>query len=281
MLTNKIKTLDIKVKRNIDSLFLGTYKTFFKWRWLEFSDFREYEPWDDIKTIDWIISAREWKTFTRIYREERELSVNFLLDLSSSMKFWLWEKTKWDSLEELFFILSYSRVKNWDKVWAILKDKNKFVYLNAKKWKDNIFSIASKIEENQELWNTFSIDESILFLNNLKIKNNLVFIITDKLDFDERLFKIASLKNEIIFIHIFDDFENTLAWLDGIINFVWDDWKNIIINLNDKKKVKEYLSYRFEKLENFRKKLAKLDVKYLKIDNKTNIYKELYKMFNK
>ncbi|MDD4151690.1 MAG: DUF58 domain-containing protein [Candidatus Gracilibacteria bacterium] len=281
MLTNKIKTLDIKVKRNIDSLFLGTYKTFFKGRGLEFSDFREYEPGDDVKTIDWIVSAREGKTFTRLYREERELSVNFLLDLSSSMKFGLGEKTKRDSLEELFFILSYSRVKNGDKVGAILKDKNKFVYLNAKKGRDNIFSIASKIEENQELGNPFSIDESILFLNNLKIKNNLVFIVTDKLDFDERLFKIASLKNEIIFIHIFDDFENTLLGLDGIINFVGDDGKNIIINLNDKKKIKEYLSYRFEKLENFRKKLAKLNIKYLKIDNKTNIYKELYKMFNK
>lgn len=281
MLTNKLKSLDIKVHRNIDSMFLWTYKTFFRWRWLEFSDFREYEPGDDVKNIDFIVSAREWKTLTRLYREERELSVIFLLDLSFSMKFWLQEKTKFDTLQELFYILAYSSVKNGDKVACILKENDKFSYIKAKKWKANMFSIASKIEQIIDNSYDFSINEALNFLNNLKIKNNLVFLISDKFDFDEKILKMASIKNEIVFFHVFDDFENTLNWLSWVVNFVWENNENISINLQDKKKVEEYIKYRKNKLNVFKNTLAKLKIRYLMLDNKKNVFRELFLMFNK
>lgn len=282
MLTKKIKTLDIKVKRNVDSLFLGNYKTFFKWRWLEFSDFREYEAWDDVKNIDWVRSASEWKTFIKLYKEERDLSLIFLLDLSESMKFWLKDSSKADLIEELFFILSYSWVKNWDKIGLILQNWNSFSYLKAKKWKENMFLLASKIEETlQNNQNNFSIDEALLFINNLKLKHNLVFILTDKFDFDEKKLKLANLKNQIMFFHIFDDFENTLLGTNWLVHFVWDSGENITINLSDTKKVAEYRAYRENKSKNFSASLAKLNIKYLSLDNKKNIFKELFLMFSR
>lgn len=282
MLSEKIKKIDIKVQRNLSSFLVGNYKTFFKWRWLEFADFREYVPWDDTKNIDFIVSAREWKTIIRQYKEERELSIIFLLDLSPTMNFGLSGKTKLEILEEVFMTLSYAAIANNDKVWIILQENNdKFAYLNPKKWKANLFNLLNKIEEFSKKEINFNINASLTYLNNLKSKDNLIFIISDKLDLDEKILKVSSIKNEVIFISVFDDFENTLEWMDGLVSFSDFSGNSITINLNDKKKKWEYLAYRQEKLENFRKLLAKLNIKYLLLDNKINIFSKLFLMFKK
>lgn len=282
MLSEKIKKIDIKVQRNLSSFLVGNYKTFFKWRWLEFADFREYVPWDDTKNIDFIVSAREWKTIIRQYKEERELSIIFLLDLNPTMNFWLLDKTKLEILEEVFMTLSYAAIANNDKIWIILQENNdNFIYLNPKKWKANLFNLLKKIEEFSKKEINFNINSSLNYLNNLVSKDNLVFVISDKVDIDEKILKISSIKNELIFISVFDNFENTLEWMDWIISFSDFSGNSITINLNDKKKKWEYLAYRQEKLENFRKLLSKLNIKYLLLDNKTNIFSKLFLMFKK
>lgn len=282
MLSEKIKKIDIKVQRNLSSFLVGNYKTFFKWKGLEFADFREYVPGDDTKNIDFIVSAREWKTIIRQYKEERELSIIFLLDLSPTMNFGVKNESKLEILEEIFLTLSYSAIANSDKVWVILQDNDeKNIYFSPKKWKANLFNLTNKIEEFSKKEINFNINASLNYLNNLKSKDNLVFIISDKLDIDEKLLKVSSIKNEVIFISVFDNFENTLEWMDWIISFADDLGNSITINLNDKKKKLEYLAYRQEKLENFRKLLAKLNIKYLLIDNKKNIFSELFLMFKK
>jgi uncharacterized protein (DUF58 family) len=282
MLSEKIKKIDIKVQRNLSSFLVGNYKTFFKWRWLEFADFREYVPWDDTKNIDFIVSAREWKTIIRQYKEERELSIIFLLDLNPTMNFWLLDKTKLEILEEVFMTLSYAAIANNDKIWIILQENNdNFTYLNPKKWKANLFNLLKKIEEFSKKEINFNINSSLNYLNNLVSKDNLVFVISDKVDIDEKILKISSIKNELIFISVFDNFENTLEWMDWIISFSDFSGNSITINLNDKKKKWEYLAYRQEKLENFRKLLSKLNIKYLLLDNKTNIFSKLFLMFKK
>lgn len=281
MLSEKLKKIDIKVQKNLSSFLVWNYKTFFKWRWLEFIDFREYVAWDDTKNIDFIVSSREQKTVVRQYMEERELSIIFMLDLSPSMQFWVSDKNKIEMLEEIFFTLAYSANANNDKIWLILQDFNKISYFTPKKWKANMLSLASKIEEFSSKNIDFDINSNINFLNNLKSKNNLVFIISDKLDINDKILKIASIKNEIVFVSVFDDFENTLNWLDWLMSFSDESWNTIEINLNDEKKKIKYLNYRQEKLDNFRKKLAKLNIKYLSIDNKKNIFGELLLMFKK
>lgn len=282
MLDEKIKKIDIKVQRHLSSFLIWNYKTHFKWRGLEFADFREYSPGDDVKNIDFIVSAREWKTVIRQYREERELSIIFLLDLSPSMDFWIWDKTKLETLEETFLILAHSANANNDKIWIIFSDINdKFIFSNPKKWKANLFNLLNKLTDFSNKKVNFSINWALNYLNNLKSKNNLVFVLTDKTEIDEKILKISSIKNEIIFISIFDNFENTLNWLDWIMTFS-DFWDNsITINLNDEKKKLEYVSYRKEKLEKFKKILAKMNIKYLCLDNKTNIFSEIFMMFKK
>lgn len=273
------KKIDIKVKRLVDSLFVWNYKTAFKWRWLEFSDFRQYDFWDDAKYIDFVASKREWKLLIKRYEEERELNVFFLLDLSESMKFAYDKKSKIDTLIEIFYILSFSAITNNDKIWALIFNEKWFILVSPKKWKNNLMKIIHIIQNNsiKEI-KDFNVNKLFSFFNSLKIKNSLVFLLTDKTDeVDEKNLKIQSFRNDFVYINIFDYVENNLFSNDIIKLWFWR--KVFFINWGNNKKIEEYKSLRKEKLKNFKNKLSKYKIDYLFFDDKTNIFKELLKFF--
>jgi len=117
MLNKKYKLLELKTKALVDSLFIWNYKTKHKWRWIEFADFREYTHWDPVKTIDFVKSEKAWKTLIKLYEEERELSVYFLIDIKDSFLQKFWNKTKKDSLLEIYYLLWLTAIQSWDKLW--------------------------------------------------------------------------------------------------------------------------------------------------------------------
>ncbi len=293
-----IKKLNLKINRLVDSLFVWNYKTFFKWRWLEFSDYRLYDENDDAKYIDFLASAREGKLLIKRFEEERELTVFFLLDVSESMNFWE-EKTKIDTLIETFYILAYSSQKNNDKVWSLVFYENGYEFVKPGKWAKNIHRILEvintsplapqvqpspltplpwgrgEIMENQN----FSINKLISTFNNLPIKNSLVFLLTDKMwEIEDKNLKILSLKNDVVYINIFDYLENNLVDDTSVLK-IWNSIKTFFINLRDKEKISKYKKLRQEKIEIFKQKLNKLKISYLFIDDKTNIISTLFKFF--
>ncbi len=302
MKTKDFKKLDIKTRRLVDSVFLGNYKSSFKWRWLEFSEFRSYEYGDDAKYIDWLVSAREWKTIIRRYEEERELNILFVLDLWASMNFGILGK-KLDLLKEIFFILGLSAVESSDRIWAILFWWEKEKIINFKKWKVGLFSILREIDiykknisekinsKDSLLTEGFSPLKNIFryfskksnkietkldlsFLNKTKIKNSLVFILTDKLEVNKRQLGIAEEKNDLVFINVFDSFENNLNL--GKINMtLWSEWDDLNIDLADEKKKSEYVKFRKEKIDNFSNIMNRNQIDYLYLDETKNIYREL------
>lgn len=274
-----IKKLNLKINRLVDSLFVWNYKTAFKWRWLEFSDYRLYDENDDAKYIDFLASAREWKLLIKRFEEERELTVFFLLDLSETMNFWE-EKTKIDTLIETFYILSFSANKNNDKIWAIIFNENGFEFIKPWKWIKNIHKILEIIQKNNiKKIADFEVNKLITIFNNLPIKNSLVFLLTDKIwEIEDKNLKISSLKNDFIYINIFDFIENNLIEDDWIFRFK-DKFKTFFINLRDKQKVLKYRELRKTKIKNFAKKLNNFKISYLHLDNKTNIFSKLLVFF--
>ncbi len=275
MKLKEFKKLDIKTKKLVDTIFLWNYKSSFKWRWLEFSEFRSYEYWDDAKYIDWLVSAREGKTVIRRYEEERELNILFMLDLWTSMNFWI-SKKKIDLLKEIFFLIWVSAVESSDRVWAILLWWEKKKIIKFKKWKVALFNILKEIDNYKSVpkkWKKIWLK----FLNNSKIKKSLVFVLTDKTEIKEKQLWVSREKNDMIFINIFDSFENTLALGNSNIT-LWNDKNELNIDLADTKKKKEYVRLRKEKIESFRHTLQKKWIDYIYIDEKTNIYKELVKL---
>ena len=269
------KLLKIKAKKLASSVFLWNYKTAFKWTWLEFSDFREYSFSDDEKYIDFAVSSKSGRTMIRQYEEERELKILFFFDLSETFLFWD-DKKKIDTLIETFYLLAFSAVSNGDKIWAYfnLWDSRKFISFNG--WNMAISNILKVFDSTNLESVNFEDSLDLSCLMNLKLKNSLVFVFSDKLDLEEKSFKYLNSKNDVVVVNIFDKFENSLEG-KGLI-WLKNFESNFFINLDNKKKVLEYKKLRSEKIEAFRKKVYKFWANYVFLDNYSNVVKELFKL---
>lgn len=272
------RKLDIKTKKLVNNLFLWNYKSAFRWRGLEFKDFINYDNSLDSRNIDWLVSAREWKTLIRSFEEDRELNVLFVFDFWASMNFWIWEKKKIDTLKEIFSVLWTSVIETWWKLWFFIYDDNKTKFYNFWASKKNFFLWLKEIERFNNL-DYKNINNQLNFSSilNYRIKNSLVFIISDKTEINESSFKVLSFKNDVVYINIFDNFENTLEW-DEYVFWFNNSFKNLFIDNSDLKKRDDYKNLRKNKILWFRKKIYNLWWDYLYIDNKKNIYKELFSL---
>ena len=128
-----IRRLQIKALRNVDDLFAGIYRSAFKGRGLEFEDVREYQPGDDIRTIDWNVTARSQKLYVKNFREERELTVMLVVDISGSSRFSHTPRLKSEMIAEIAALLAFSAIKNQDKVGLLLFTSEVELYLKPMK----------------------------------------------------------------------------------------------------------------------------------------------------
>lgn len=290
MLTKKHKwVLELKTNHFVETLMVWNYKTHFKNTWIEFADFREYQPWDDAKKIDFITSSKVGKTLVKLYEEERELDVYFLPFFGEEINFELNNINKRNIFEEVLYVLWISTIKQQNKFGSLYYDSNKRNIFPLWKWIAHFYDYFSKIEKNnfsqnknfiQKLLNNKNennISDKLKFFNNLNIKNSLVFLFTSDLEIDEKQLKIAALKNDLVICNIFHSFENSLDD-DWIVWFSsWEE--NIFIDLDNEKKKSEYRKLRKQKVINFRRLVRKSWANYLYFDEKINVFAELYKFF--
>lgn len=275
----QFKLLDLKISRLINNIFLGNYKTAFKGSGIEFADLREYVAGDSFRFIDWTITAKQGKLFIKKYEEERQLTIFFLIDISQSMQFGLEDSKKINTLQEVFYLLALSALKNNDRIGAILYDQNIQALVNPAKSKATLLQVLNNIEQHQTNSSCASNTEKALkLLNSLKYKNCLTFVLTDNLEIQEQqIYKLAGYKNELVYINIFDHFENTLNQT-GIFNFKQQN-KFLEINLNDQNKKKEYQQLRQQKIDTLRNFLRQKRIDYLALDNQSNLFKEFFNYF--
>jgi len=280
-ISKKIQLLEFKFHKHLWWNLFWAYKSRFHGSWMEFAELREYNFWDSIKTIDWKTSAKHWKMFVKKYEEERDLNVLFLIDISQKMNFGSKKITKLDFLEEIFFSLALSAVKNNDNIWAFIFDNEIKDFIEPKKWQENIFRILNSISKNKK--NT-SNDSEVLSvfkkINDLKFRDNLIFVLTDQTEFkNEKLLKLAWLENEVVFINIFDFLELNL--LDESLNSnFWFLWKYINIDFWNKEKIAKYKNKIDKKLKTLENNFRKNNIWYLKLDTEEDFYKILFKYFS-
>ncbi|MBW7955067.1 DUF58 domain-containing protein [Candidatus Gracilibacteria bacterium] len=275
-----IKKLHLKINRLVDSLFVGNYKTAFKGRGIEFADYRVYDEGDDARFIDFLASFKEQKLLIKRFEEQRELSVYFLIDIGTSMQFGYKDTKKIDTLIETFYTISLAGIKSNDMIGRLLFNDNSLKFIKPKKGIKHILNIISKIKNNNlKKIDNFDINDSLKYFNNLPIKNSLVFLLTDKVDnFLDKNLKILGIKNDVVYINIFDYFENNLDDNYGIVRLK-SIFKTFFINLNDTKKVLEYRKLRELKIKNFQKKLKSFNLSYLMIDDSMKILSKLLYFF--
>lgn len=286
---SKFKKLDLKTKKMISWNLSWSFKSAFRWRWLEFEEFKEYEVWEDSRYIDWLVSAREQRLLTKRFVVDKNIKVFFVLDNTSSMNFWF-EKKKKDTMIEVFFLLALSSIENWDSVWALIYDEKDIKFFDSKKWRWHIFNIYKNIYENltrftKKYKDLITMNSVFSYLNKFRIKDNLIFVLTDKMNFgDNKDLKILSYKNDVVVVNVFDNFENTLSSSNNVEWVIWflsKIGKWLFIDNTDETKKEMYKNLRDAKIKSFSKSLNSLGVGYLKIDNLTNIHKEFFNFFNK
>ncbi len=301
MLSKKHKwVLELQTNAFVESHLVWDYKTHFKNNGIEFADFREYQTWDDAKKIDFLASAKVWKTLIKLNEEQRQLDVYFLPFFDESIDFKLdrfYKKNiftetffqdkknnsdtispdKREIFEEFLYILWISTLKQQNKFWSIFYNNDKKIFFPLWKSKSHFFDFFTQIEKNN--FNNFSwnISEKLKYFNSLKIKNSLVFLFTSDLEIDEKELKIAALKNDLVICNIFHSFENSLD--DTGIIWLWNMKNQLFIDLTDENKKQEYRKLRKQKVIDFRKKVRQSGASYLYFDEKINIFSQLFSFF--
>ena len=207
----KVRQIEIRTKSLVNDLFGGEYHSVFKGRGMTFSEVREYSPGDDIRMIDWNVTARSNSPFIKIFEEERELTVYLLVDISRSGHFGTTNQFKSELAAEIAAVLGFSAIKNKDKVGLILFSDHVEKYIIPKKDKSHILRVVREVLFNEPQARETSIKSGLDFLMNVAKRKSVVFLISDFLDnqFWKSL-KLANRKHDMIGIRISDHAEENI-----------------------------------------------------------------------
>ncbi len=201
----KIKRIHIKSSRTVNSIMAGQYKSVFRGSGIEFEEVREYCPGDDVKTLDWKVSARLGKPFVKLYKEERESIVMLLIDMSSSLKFGTFFGSKLERAAEVASVLAFNAIKNSDKVGVIFFTDHVEKYIPPKKGSGHIWRVIKEIFTFSPQGKGTNISEALDYLAKISKKRSFVFVLSDFLD-DGYLKSLRTLRqrHEIIGVMIYD-----------------------------------------------------------------------------
>ncbi len=214
----KIKRIHIKSGRMVDAAMSGNYRSVFRGSGIEFEEVREYAAGDDVKSIDWNVSARMGRPYIKLYREERELVLMLLIDVSGSMAFGTADARKRDVAAEVAAILAFNAIKNNDRVGALLFTDRVEKYIPPKKGSAHIWRLIREIFTYRPGHEGTDVQAALTYLGNVCPKKTVAFLISDFFAHDSsRSLRTVSKKHELVgvFVHDKGDFE---APAKGIIH---------------------------------------------------------------
>ena len=207
----QVRQIEIKTKGLVNQVFSGEYHSVFKGRGMEFSEVREYNVGDDIRNIDWNVTARFGHPYIKIFEEERELTVMLLVDLSGSLLFGSLEKTKQQIAAELSAILAFSAMKNNDKVGLILFSDRIERFVPPRKGRTHVLRIIREVLSFEPEGKETNIKAALEYMNNAIKKRSIVFLISDFMDTGyEKILRIVGRKHDFIGIVLSDERELNL-----------------------------------------------------------------------
>lgn len=207
----KVRRIEIRTRHLVDDVFSGEYHSVFKGRGMEFSEVREYQVGDDIRTIDWNVTARNQRPYVKVFEEERELTVMLLVDASASESFGSQEQMKIEIAAELGALLSFAAIKNNDKVGLIMFTDQVEKYVPPRKGRTHILRLIREILAFQPESEGTHIAEAIEFFLNVQRRRSVAFLISDFWDHEfEQPLRVASKKHDLIGLWLLDPKETAL-----------------------------------------------------------------------
>lgn len=216
-LLKKVRKIEIRTKSLSHQIFAGEYHSAFKGRGMAFSEVREYQFGDDVRNMDWNVTARLHSPYVKVYEEERELTVVLLVDVSSSSIFGTTRKTKRELVAEIAALLSFSASINNDKVGALFFSSKVEKFIPPKKGRSHLLRILSELLEYEPQNPGTDISEALRFLTNAIKKKCTAFLLSDLLDVDgegapnyEDALKIAVNRHDLSVINVYDPREREI-----------------------------------------------------------------------
>lgn len=256
-LLKKVRKLEIKTKGLTKQIFSGEYHSAFKGRGMSFSEVRDYQYGDDVRNIDWNVTARTGGPHVKIFEEERELTVMLLIDVSASSFFGVSSRFKSDMMTELAAVISFSAITNNDKVGAIMFSDRIEKYLPPKKGKQNILRIIRELLNLTPEKSGTNLSEALIYLNNIEKKRAIVFVLSDfMVEGYQQALTIAAKRHDIIGVHIFDEREKSLPDVGLLHVEDAETGQKRLIDTSDANIRSQYASYFESNKERFQKDFA-------------------------
>ncbi|PIV39228.1 MAG: DUF58 domain-containing protein [Candidatus Omnitrophica bacterium CG02_land_8_20_14_3_00__42_8] len=215
----KVRQIEIRTGRIVNDIFAGEYESIFKGRGMEFHEVREYVPGDDIRSIDWNVTARAGHPYVKKFVEERELTVIIMADISGSGNFGTRNKMKIELMAEIGAVLSFSAIKNNDKIGLLLFTDKIEKFIPPKKGRPHVLRVIRELLYYKPKSRKTSINSALEYLGKVLKKRSVVFLISDFMDSDyERLLRILNKRHDIVGISISDPREKDIPDI-GLVEF--------------------------------------------------------------
>lgn len=210
-LLQKVKHIEIRTSRLVNQGLGGEYHSVFKGQGMEFDEVRAYQYGDDIRTIDWNVSARQGHLFVKRYIEERELTVLLMVDLSASKDFGSVGRLKNELAAEVAALLAFSAIQNNDRVGALIFTDVVEKYIPPKKGRKHVLRVVRELLAYEPVHHKTSIETAVKYLNNVLTKKSVVFLISDFFDQGyERSLRVANQRHDLVALPISDPRESEL-----------------------------------------------------------------------
>ncbi len=266
-LLKKVRKIEIKTRGLSTQVFSGEYHSAFKGRGMAFAEVREYMPGDEIRTIDWNVTARFNHTYVKVFHEERELTVMLMVDISSSELFGSEKVIKKEIIAEVCAVLAFSVTQNNDKIGVMLFTDEVELFIPPKKGRKHILRIIRELIEFKPKSNKTNIANALKHFNNVIKKRSVGFLISDFYDNDfEHALKIANRRHDIIALQIQDKREVEMPNI-GIVKFEDAESGNTKwINTSSKKTRTKYKAEALKRDAELKDVFRRAGVDYTKIE---------------
>lgn len=249
-LLKKVRRIELKSKGLSNQIFSGEYHSAFKGRGMAFSEVREYTVGDEVRTIDWNVTARLGTPYVKIFEEERELTVILVVDLSASDEFGTVQQLKKNVITEICAVLAFSAITNNDKIGVILFTDQIEKFIPPKKGKSHILRIIRELLEFEPHSKGTNIDMALRYLNQVVKKRSIAFLITDFMDTNfENSLKLANKKHDLVALNITDRRELSMPKIGRVLFADPETGELNWINTNSKKAREKYANRALQKQE--------------------------------
>ncbi|SFZ90435.1 Protein of unknown function DUF58 [Flaviramulus basaltis] len=257
-LLKKVRKIEIKTRRLSDHIFGGEYHSTFKGRGMTFSEVRQYQYGDDVRNIDWNVTARYSEPYIKVFEEERELTMMLMVDISGSELFGTEQQFKNEVVTEIAATLAFSATQNNDKIGLILFSDKVELYIPPKKGRSHVLRIIRELIEFEPESKQTNLAEALKFMQNVMKKKAIVFVLSDFIADDyHQTMKIVSGKHDVTGIRVYDKREEDIPNLGMVQMQDEETGELMLVNTSSKKVRLNYGKFYREKVDYYKESFNK------------------------